>query len=265
MGHAADSGQGRKQHAQRFEVDYRRDRHGRVFTHSDGQFSRSGRGAIAGITCCAPWTARSGKPPARGVVEAADAVEMILTEGVTRRCRDLIAKRRLRKRIRSREFVVCRREGKESRGHMEERLYDLIFICRPDTPEADVDKDHRDTRAHGHRKGRQDREDGEVGPEAHGLPRAAAARGILRVHGRAFEPWRSRQGTRAPAEGCRPGDEIYDRAHGRGIEAAGQIERHRDSAQPGVRARPYRRRFHRLAPRLLRQQRAAANRPASAS
>jgi small subunit ribosomal protein S6 len=23
---------------------------------------------------------------------------------------------------------------------MEERLYDLIFICRPDTPEADVDK-----------------------------------------------------------------------------------------------------------------------------
>jgi len=23
---------------------------------------------------------------------------------------------------------------------MEERLYDLIFICRPDTPEADIDK-----------------------------------------------------------------------------------------------------------------------------
>jgi small subunit ribosomal protein S6 len=28
----------------------------------------------------------------------------------------------------------------ELRGHMEERQYDLIFICRPDTPEADVDK-----------------------------------------------------------------------------------------------------------------------------
>jgi small subunit ribosomal protein S6 len=27
-----------------------------------------------------------------------------------------------------------------NRGHMEERQYDLIFICRPDTPEADVDK-----------------------------------------------------------------------------------------------------------------------------
>jgi small subunit ribosomal protein S6 len=26
------------------------------------------------------------------------------------------------------------------RGNMEERLYDLIFICRPDTPGADVDK-----------------------------------------------------------------------------------------------------------------------------
>ena len=23
---------------------------------------------------------------------------------------------------------------------MEERLYDVIFICRPDTPEADIDK-----------------------------------------------------------------------------------------------------------------------------
>lgn len=31
-------------------------------------------------------------------------------------------------------------ESQESRGHMDERLYDLIFICRPDTPEADVDK-----------------------------------------------------------------------------------------------------------------------------
>src|ERR1700677_5082282 len=30
--------------------------------------------------------------------------------------------------------------GKEPRGKMEARQYDLIFICRPDTPEADVDK-----------------------------------------------------------------------------------------------------------------------------
>ena len=30
--------------------------------------------------------------------------------------------------------------SEESRGHMEERQYDLIFICRPDTPEPDVDK-----------------------------------------------------------------------------------------------------------------------------
>ncbi len=28
----------------------------------------------------------------------------------------------------------------ENRGKMEERVYDLIFICRPDTPEPDIDK-----------------------------------------------------------------------------------------------------------------------------
>jgi len=39
-------------------------------------------------------------------------------------------------------FILGKRGGsaRESRGHMEERLYELIFICRPDTPEADVDK-----------------------------------------------------------------------------------------------------------------------------
>src|ERR1700689_1033309 len=63
-----------------------------------------------------------------------------------------------------------------------------------------------------------------MGPQAHGLPRAEIAGRILRLHGRAIEPWRSGERTRAPAEGCRPGDEISDRASGRRIEAARQTE-----------------------------------------
>ena len=86
---------------------------------------------------------------------------------------------------------------------MEERLYDLIFICRPDTPEADIDKVIATLEHTATEKGAQDREDREVGPQAHGLPRAAPARGLLRVHGHSFEPRRSGEGTRAPAEGFR--------------------------------------------------------------
>ena len=56
---------------------------------------------------------------------------------------------------------------------MEERLYDLIFICRPDTPEADIDKVIATLEHTAAEKGAQDREDREVGPQAHGLPRAA--------------------------------------------------------------------------------------------
>src|ERR1700722_5392266 len=63
-----------------------------------------------------------------------------------------------------------------------------------------------------------------MGPEAHGLPRAEAARGLLRLHGAEVDPRRSGEGARAPAEGGRSGDEVSHRARGRGIEAAGKAE-----------------------------------------
>ena len=64
---------------------------------------------------------------------------------------------------RSSDLARSRGKGKESRGHMEERQYDLIFICRPDTPEPDIDKviATLDTPPP---KGRANREDREVGP-----------------------------------------------------------------------------------------------------
>ena len=39
---------------------------------------------------------------------------------------------------------------------MEERLYDLIFIARPATPEDEIKKGNLRHRAHLRRKGRQD-------------------------------------------------------------------------------------------------------------
>src|SRR5271155_4391278 len=63
-----------------------------------------------------------------------------------------------------------------------------------------------------------------MGPQAHGLPRAEIAGRILRLHGRAIEPGRSGERARAPSEGCRPGDEVSDRASGRRIKAARQTE-----------------------------------------
>ena len=62
---------------------------------------------------------------------------------------------------------------------MEERQYDLIFICRPDTPEADIDKIDCDAGAHGGRKGREDRDRRQVGTEAHGVSRAGFAKDFL--------------------------------------------------------------------------------------
>src|ERR1700721_1507995 len=63
-----------------------------------------------------------------------------------------------------------------------------------------------------------------MGPEAHGLPRAEAARGILRLHGAEVDARRRGEGTRATAEVGRSGDEVSHRARGRGIEAAGKAE-----------------------------------------
>src|SRR5579863_9265126 len=80
------------------------------------------------------------------------------------------------------------------------------------------------SRTHGYREGRQDREDREMGPEAHGVSRPEAPRGLLRVYGFQVDPRRSCEGARTPAESFGPGDEVPHRAPGRGIEAAGQTE-----------------------------------------
>ena len=69
---------------------------------------------------------------------------------------------------------------------MEERLVRPDFYLPAGYAGAGSRQSDCNTRARRHRKGRQDREDGEVGPEAHGLPSAASARRILCVHGRAF-------------------------------------------------------------------------------
>ena len=66
---------------------------------------------------------------------------------------------------------------------MEERQYDLIFICRPDTPEADIDKVIATLEHTAAEKGAKIESVDKWGRK-HGLPRAETARGILRVHGR---------------------------------------------------------------------------------
>ena len=190
---------------------------------------------------------------------------MILTEGVEKgdvavQSQGVAERGREEFGVREVQSSSSRKSRQGIRGHMEERQYELIFICRPDTPEADIDKVIATLEHAATEKGAQDREDRQVGPQAHGLPRAAAARGILRVHGAAIEPRRSGQGTRAPAEGGRPGDQVSDRARGRGIEAAGKIEaaprtpRRAASAQDRVRRRS-------TGCRAAPARRAAANRP----
>ncbi len=46
---------------------------------------------------------------------------------------------------------------------MEERLYDLIFIARPATPEDETEEGHHIDRARLHGKRRKDREDRALG------------------------------------------------------------------------------------------------------
>ena len=71
---------------------------------------------------------------------------------------------------------------------MEERVYDLIFICRPATPEEEIDKIITTLETFRHRTRRQDREDRKVGHAPAGLSRGQAPRGLLRLHGRCAAP-----------------------------------------------------------------------------
>jgi len=93
--------------------------------------------------------------------EAGNAVEMILKEGIDAAMTKFQSPQASGRRTRSRNVAAacCRqvfspaqkappktiftgqRPGTEGRGHhMEERLYDLIFIVRPATPEDEIKK-----------------------------------------------------------------------------------------------------------------------------
>ena len=66
---------------------------------------------------------------------------------------------------------------------MEERQYDLIFICRPGYAGSGHRQGDCHAGNHRHRKGREDRIHRQVGTQAHGLSRAKLREGYLRVHG----------------------------------------------------------------------------------
>jgi len=79
---------------------------------------------------------------------------------------------------------------------MEERLYDLIFICRPATPEEEISKivatlEHS-AAEHGGKV-----EKPRSGHAPAGLPRVETSRGFFRIHGPSQRAERHYQGARA--------------------------------------------------------------------
>jgi len=66
---------------------------------------------------------------------------------------------------------------------MEERLYDLIFICRPATPEEEISKIVATLEHSAAEHGGKSRENREVGHAPAGLPRVETSRGFFRIHG----------------------------------------------------------------------------------
>jgi PTH1 family peptidyl-tRNA hydrolase len=68
--------------------------------------------------------------------QAAQAVEVILKQGVAKAMNQF--NRRVPPPEEKNSYLVILE--RESRGHMEERLYDLIFITRPATPEDEIAK-----------------------------------------------------------------------------------------------------------------------------
>ena len=107
---------------------------------------------------------------------------------------------------------------------MEERQYDLIFICRPDTPEADVDKVIATLESTAAEKGAKVESVAKWGRKRMAYRVQKLHEGyfvymVLKYHAR-----RSGEGARAPVEGGGSGDQVPHRAARRRIEAAGEIE-----------------------------------------
>ncbi len=111
---------------------------------------------------------------------------------------------------------------------MEERQYDLIFICRPDTPEPDIDKIISTLEHAATEKGGRIEKTDKWGRKRMAYRVQPLARGILRLHGRSLEPRRSRQGTGAPAEGFRRGHQVYDHSRRRELKRQEKLKKHRE-------------------------------------
>ena len=97
---------------------------------------------------------------------------------------------------------------------MEERQYDLIFICRPDTPEADIDKVIATLENTAAEKGAKIEKVDKWGRKRMAYRVQKLREGYLCVHGPKDDPRRSGEGTGAPAESGRSGDQVPDRAIG---------------------------------------------------
>jgi ribosomal protein S6 len=105
---------------------------------------------------------------------------------------------------------------------MEERLYDLIFICMPATPEEEI------TRL----IGVLEQAVADKGARLEKIEKWGARKMAYRVskqregyyvYGIAQRAGRGYQGTRAPVACRRPGDQVHDRAAGRRDQTAAEI------------------------------------------
>jgi hypothetical protein len=106
---------------------------------------------------------------------------------------------------------------------MEERLYDLIFICRPATPEEEISKIVA-TLEHSAAENRK------VGHAPAGLSRVEAPRGFFRIHGASQRAERHYQGARTAPESFRRRHQVSNRSSGRRFEAP--AETHPSSRAP---------------------------------
>ena len=102
---------------------------------------------------------------------------------------------------------------------MDERIYDLIFICRPATPEEEVNKivatlEHS-TGEHGGKIEKTEK----MGHAPPRLSRGETPRRLFRLHGREEHAGRPDQGTRAAAESFRRRHQVSDHPPRRRIEA----------------------------------------------
>ena len=97
---------------------------------------------------------------------------------------------------------------------MEERQYDLRFICQPDTPEAEIDKIIATLEHTATEKGAKIEKVDKWGRKRMAYRVKKLREGIYVLMVLKIQQRRSDQGTRAAAESFRRGDQVHDRALG---------------------------------------------------